>query len=255
MKEQFKLEAVNLKSYSISEADKIIVMYSKEKGIVKGIARGIKKPSNKLGAGRMELLSANSMVLSRGRNFDTICQAEAVNTFFDLRKDINKMFYAMYCAEIAANFGREHDPDSEAVYNLLYGLLDTVSRAEKKEQAMLAVLRFQLKIMDITGYTLELKECVKCRKTPEKNEVYFSAAEGGILCGACAAAAPAKVRIPAKIREFLYALMHSEFSEHTLYDDKADEKVCSVCINLLRNYIEYYSPKKFKTSAVLQSLS
>ena len=43
MKEQFTTNAINLKSYSISESDKIILMYSKEKGLIKGIAKGIKK--------------------------------------------------------------------------------------------------------------------------------------------------------------------------------------------------------------------
>ena len=54
MKEQFTTNVINLKSYNISEADKIILMYSKEKGLIKGIAKGIKKPTSKLG-GRMHM--------------------------------------------------------------------------------------------------------------------------------------------------------------------------------------------------------
>ena len=41
MREQFTTNVINLKSYNISEADKIIVMYSKEKGLIKGVAKGI----------------------------------------------------------------------------------------------------------------------------------------------------------------------------------------------------------------------
>ena len=41
MKEQFTTNVINLKSYNISDADKIIVMYSKEKGLIKGVAKGI----------------------------------------------------------------------------------------------------------------------------------------------------------------------------------------------------------------------
>ena len=96
MKEQFTTNVINLKSYNISEADKIIVMYSKERGLIKGVAKGIKKTSSKLG-GRMDLLVANKMMLNKGKTLDTICQAEALNTFFNLRSDINKLFYAMYC--------------------------------------------------------------------------------------------------------------------------------------------------------------
>ena len=252
MKEQFTTNAINLKSYSISEADKIILMYSKEKGLIKGIAKGIKKTNSKLG-GRMDLLVANKMLLNKGRNLDTICQAEALNTFFNLRNDINKLFYAMYCCEIVTNFGIENDPNSEEIYNLFYTFLDSISSAKTKEQLMLSVLRFQLKIMNITGYSLELSECVKCHKTAEE-DFYFSIEQGGILCAHCASDINKKVKIHNKIREFLNTLSNEDYMVHTRYDDLATEKVCDICINLLKNYIEYYSPKRFKTTQILEGI-
>lgn len=253
MKEQFTTNVINLKSYSISEADKIIVMYSKEKGLIKGIAKGIKKTTSKLG-GRMDMLVANKLMLNKGRNLDTICQAEALNTFFNLRNDMNKLFYAMYCSEIVANFGIENDPNSEDIYNLFYSFLERISKAETKEQSMLSVLRFQLKIMDITGYALELEECVKCNKTLDSEEIYFSVEHGGILCKNCAADVCKKVKIHHKIKEFLNTLLQEDFSSHTKYDDLATEKICDICINLLKSYIEYYSPKRFKTLQMLESI-
>lgn len=253
MKEQFTTNVINLKSYSISEADKIIVMYSKEKGIIKGIAKGIKKPASKLG-GRMDMLVANKLMLNKGRNLDTICQAEALNTFFNLRRDMNKLFYAMYCSEIIANFGIENDPNSEEIFNLFYTFLEKMSEAKTKEQIMLCVLRFQLKIMNITGYSLELDNCVKCMKSPESEEIYFSTEHGGILCKSCACDISKKIKIPYKIKEFLITLQKEDFSQHTKYDDLVTEKICDICINLLKNYIEYYSPKKFKTMQILENI-
>lgn len=41
--QNFTTNAINLKSYNLSETDKIIVMYSKDKGIIKGVAKGAKK--------------------------------------------------------------------------------------------------------------------------------------------------------------------------------------------------------------------
>ncbi len=251
MKEQFTTNAINLKSYSISEADKIILMYSKEKGLIRGIAKGIKKTNSKLG-GRMDLLVANRMMLNKGRNLDIICQAEALNTFYNLRNDINKLFYAMYCCEIVTNFGTENDPNSEEIYSLFYTFLDSLSSAPTKEQSMLSVLRFQLKIMNITGYSPEFSCCLKCQKTTEK-EFYFSIEQGGILCNQCAEHTVKKIRIHNKITKFLNTLLSEDFNIHTKYDDLATEKVCDICINLLKKYIEYYSPKHFKTTQVLES--
>ncbi len=253
MKEQFTTNVINLKSYSISESDKIIVMYSKEKGLLRGIAKGVKKTTSRLG-GRMDLLVANKMMLNKGRNLDTICQAEALNTFLNLRSDMNKLFYAMYCSETVANFGTENDPNSEEIYDLFYTFLESISNAKTKVQVMLSVIRFQLKIMDITGYSLELNECVKCLKPPLNNDIYFSVEQGGILCGKCAEDIYKKVKMPYKIKEFLNTLLKSGFNHHTVYDDLATEKICDICINLLKNHIEYCSPKKFKTTHILESI-
>lgn len=253
MKEQFTTNVINLKSYNISEADKIIVMYSKEKGLIKGVAKGIKKTTSKLG-GRMDMLVANKLMINKGKTLDTICQAEALNTFFNLRSDMNKLFYAMYASEIVSNFGIENDPNSAEIYNLFYTFLEKISESKTKEHIMLSVIRFQLKIMDILGYSIELEDCVKCLKEPNSEEIYFSIEQGGILCKDCAIDICKKVKIPRKIQEFLTAMLKEDFNTHTKYDDLATEKVCDICINLLKNYIEYYSPKRFKTTQMLESI-
>lgn len=253
MKNQFTTDVINLKSYSISEADKIILMYSKEKGLIKGVAKGIKKPNNKLG-GRMDMLVANKLMLNKGRNLDTICQAEALNTFINLRKDMDKLFYAMYASEIVANFGIENDPNSEDIFNLFYSFLDKLSKAEKKEHVMLCLLRFQLKIMEITGYSIELGSCIKCLKTLNEGDIYFSIENGGILCPDCANELSKKIKIPYKIKEFLSVILEKDFESNTKYDDLVTEKICDSCINLLKNYIGYYSPKQFKTINMLEGI-
>lgn len=255
MREQFTTDVINLKSYNLSEADKIILMYSKDKGLIRGVAKGIKKPKSKLG-GRMEMLVANKLMLNKGGNLDTICQAEALNTFFNLRTDINKLFYAMYCSEIVANFGSENDPNSNEIYNLFYTFLEQLSHDTTKVGALLSVIRFQLKIMNITGYSIELNNCVKCLcpSGQEEQNLYFSIEQGGILCEKCATEFNKKIKISYKITEFLNTLQREDFKLHTKYDDLANEKVCETCMNLLKNYIEYYSPKRFKTTSVLESI-
>ena len=41
--DSFVTDAINLKSYNLSEADKIMVMYSRDKGLIRGVAKGVKK--------------------------------------------------------------------------------------------------------------------------------------------------------------------------------------------------------------------
>ena len=64
--QNFTTNAINLKSYNLSETDKIVVMYSKENGIIKGVAKGVKKTTSKLG-GRMDMLIANKLLMRKAK--------------------------------------------------------------------------------------------------------------------------------------------------------------------------------------------
>lgn len=251
--QNFTTNAINLRSYNLSESDKIIVMYSKEKGLIKGVAKGGKKTSSKLG-GRMDMLVANKLMLYKGKNLDTICQAEALNTFMNLRRDMDKLFYSMYCAEIINNFGVENDPNSEEIYNLFYSLLQSMSAATTKEETLLSILRFQLKIMSICGYSLEMDQCVKCGCKVDQEELYFSFEQGGILCLECKPTTIGVQKMHYKIKDFLKTLLNNDFDLKTRYDELATERICEFCFNLLKNYIEFYSPKKFKTTDMLETI-
>ena len=115
-------EAINLKSYNLNDADKIVVMYSKDNGLIKGVAKGIKRPKSKLGA-RMDLLVANSLQLLKGRSMDTIIQAQTLNNFKKSREDIDKLMFSSYISELVMNLGEGSEAISKDVYELLYQAL------------------------------------------------------------------------------------------------------------------------------------
>ena len=60
--------------------------------------------------------------------------------------------------------------------------------------------------------------------------------------------------MPERINQFLIAIQKEDFNSETKYDNLVTEKICECCINLMKNYIEYYSPKKFKTTNILESI-
>lgn len=254
MQNNYITDAINLKSYNLSESDKIIVMYSKEKGLIKGIAKGVKKPKSKLGA-RMDTLVANTVMLRKGRNFSTICQAESLNTFKQTRTDLDKIFYSMYIAEVVNSFGLEDDPSSQEVYNLLYGALGKISEAQNKVEIMIAVIKFQLKMMAETGFSLEFDTCLNCRHDTKDQTVYFVPELGGIICPDCANIVPySKKQMPAKLCEFFKQMAQNDFDHVGEFECKANEKVCEVTFEVLKEYIEKKSPKRIKSADVLSEL-
>lgn len=249
----YTTDAINLKSYDLSDADKIILMYSKDKGLIKGVAKGVKKPKSKLGA-RMDSLIANTLMFAKGRNLDTICQAQAINTFKDSRQDIDKLMCSSYISEIVSNFGVEDDPCSKEVYDLLYKALDKISKSESKKDVLIATIKFQLKMMLISGFSLELDTCLCCGERILNDDMYFSQDMGGIICKECNETFKIRTKMHYKIRDFLEAMLQFDFDYTCDYDQKATEKVCVVCFNLLKDYIQTHSSKKFKSDKILQEV-
>ena len=141
MQNNFVTDAINLKSYNLSESDKIIVMYSKDKGLIRGVAKGVKKPKSKLGA-RMDMLVANKIMLHKGKNLDTICQADVLNTFNKTRNDLDKISYSMYVTEVVHNFGLEEDPGASEIYDILYKALNSISEAKSEVELLISVIKF-----------------------------------------------------------------------------------------------------------------
>ncbi len=244
-------DAINLKSYNLSEADKIIVMYSKEHGLIKGVAKGVKKPKSKLGA-RMDSLVANKVMLYKGKNLDTICQAEALNTFKETRQDLDKLVYSSYISEIISIFGFEDDPSSKEVYELFYKALDRISNANSKKDVVIAAIKFQLKFMLIIGFGLEFDSCLCCREQILDEDMYFSIQMGGVVCEECNETLGVKLKLHHKMRDFLQAMMQFDFNYESDYDKKATNKVCEVCFNLLNEYIQSHTEKKIKALSVLK---
>lgn len=251
--DSFVTNAINLKAYNLSESDKIMVMYSRDKGLIRGVAKGVKKPKSKLGA-RMDLLVANKLMLHKGRNLDTISQAEALNTFNATRRNMDKIFYSMYISEVVNNFGVEDDPCSAVIFDLLYEALNTVSQAPDKVRILTAVLKFQLKMMRVSGFSLELDRCLCCGKPIVNESMYFSGRLGGVVCRECNAHYGLSDIMHYKLRDFMSVLANTEFDTVSEYEEKANEKICLVCFELLKAYINAHSVRKFNSTAILQEV-
>lgn len=252
--ETFTTDAINIKTYPISENDSIVVMFSKEMGLIRGIAKGAKSPKSKLGA-RMQSLVANKLMLNKKKNLDIIKEASAINPFNKLRYDLDKLTMAFYTLEVINTFCKDEDKDEEEnslIYDLLYKTLENIQNAESKPKIILAVIKFQLIFMQLMGLGLELERCLKCSKIV-KDDALFSIQTGGIICPDCEIENVQYVKLHKKIREFLIALLKTPVDKKTIYDDLVNDKITNGCFNLLKKYIEITGNKKSKSLKVMEA--
>ena len=199
----------------------------------------------------MDLLVANKLMLYKGKNMDRICQAEAINTFNKTRQSMDKIFYSMYISEVVNNFGVEEDPCSKDIYELLYKALDKISNAKDNVEILIAIIKFQLKMMQISGFGIELDTCLCCGEHIKDENMFFSSNMGGIICSECNKTFNIKTLMHHKLRDFLNACLQYDFDYVSDYDEKANEKVCKVCFELLKDYINSHSSKKFHSTNIL----
>ena len=247
-------DAINLKSYNLNDADKIVVMYSKENGLIKGVAKGVKKTKSKLGA-RMDLLVANTLQLLKGKSMDTIIQAQTLNHFKKTRESIDKLMLSSYVSEVVMNFGEGSECASKEIYELLYKTLNKIAESDVKKDMLIAVIKFQLKMLLIMGFCVELDSCLCCGERILDDDMYFSSSMGGVICKDCCEPLGVKLKMHHKIRDFLQAMLQFDFDYVSEYDSKANEKVCEVCFNLLDEYIKIHTNKRQKSAKLLKELA
>ena len=230
----FTTDAINIKTYPLSENDNIVVMFSRDKGLIKGVAKGVKKPKSKLGA-RMQMLVANKLMLNEGKSLDVIKEAQAINPFNKLRYNLDKLNYSIYLSEIIGNFCRENTEEipevNKNIYELFYKTLENISNANDSVQIVLSVIKFQLKFMREVGLGLELSHCLKC-SSKIKDDAYFSIENGGVTCKDCLDDYSRKIKINIKIIEFLNEILNCDINKPTKYDILVNEKVTTSCFNL-----------------------
>lgn len=251
--ETFVTDAINIKTYPLSENDSIVVMFSKEMGLIRGIAKGAKNPKSKLGA-RMQSLIANRLMLNKEFGYHKR-SLSSINPFNKLRYDLDKLTMAFYAAEIINTFCNDDDKDktqNELIYNLLYKTLENIQNSKDKTQITLNILKFQLHFMNIAGFGIELERCLKCSKTVE-GDALFSIQTGGIICPNCDVDQVQYVKLHKKIREFLITLSKTPVDKKTFYDDLVNDKITNSCFNLLKKYIEITCNKKSKALKVMEA--
>ena len=93
MAESARSEAIIIKRNDWRENDSRVVLYTKNFGKLSLVARGVKKLSSKL-AGHIEPISLVDAMILYGRSFDYLGSAVCQNAYFNLKNDLNALYFA-----------------------------------------------------------------------------------------------------------------------------------------------------------------
>jgi DNA repair protein RecO (recombination protein O) len=179
----FKTEAVVLRSLRLGEADRILHLYTEDRGRIAAVAKGVRKVKSRFG-GRLEPLSRVKLVLHEGRSdLCTVTSADTVHPHAMLREKRASIEHATDACGAVLRLFDAAEPNT-AAYNLLcheLAVLDADPRLATTAQA----LAFRMKLLLAAGFTPELAACATCGEREHLGA--FSAAAGGIVCPGCEA--------------------------------------------------------------------
>ena len=197
MAAQYRTEALVLGVRNWGEADKMVMLLTRERGMAKAAAFGCRRPKSPLAAG-MQMFSHVEVQLSEGQRVDTVRQCTLVRRYKKLSEDLTAMAYGSFVAEVARELLPEHAPEPEA-FCLLLDVFDAFETRNPRVAALAAAWQ----LLAYSGVQYCLERCVRCGKEIA-GDAFLHPGEGGVLCDDCAA--PGAAKLPEGGRKLLQEL-------------------------------------------------
>jgi DNA repair protein RecO (recombination protein O) len=183
----YATDAVVLRSIRFGEADRVLHLYTAERGRIGAVAKGVRKTKSRFGA-RLEPLSHVELQLHQGSGeLQTITGVQLRRSHQAVRDDYYRLSVGLIGAEAMLRLFTEQE-QNERAFTALTRFLDAVDdtpRVAERPALDPLALAFQLKLLWVSGYLPHLTSCAECG-ADDASLVGYSPRAGGAVCRACA---------------------------------------------------------------------
>jgi DNA repair protein RecO (recombination protein O) len=172
--------AVVLKSSHYSETSGLVSAFTRKLGKSRFLAKGARRPKSPF-AGLLEPLSRVELVLIPGRSgLHTLKECSPLGEASGLRDELGRLSAALLALALVDETQVDDDPQP-GVFELLD---ETLERLETSRNAAALLFAFQLRLIELSGYGLDLATCA-ADGSPLRGGAFFSPSHQGFLCSAC----------------------------------------------------------------------
>ena len=176
----YRTEGVVLRTYKLGEADRIIVLLTREHGQVRAVAKGVRRTSSMFGS-RLEPFMAVDLLLARGRNLEVVTQAQTKGAYgYGIASDYGRYTAATAIAETAERL-TDIGESGGSQYALVAGAFSALSRGLHPSELILD--SYLLRALATAGWAPSFTDCARCG-APAPHTA-FSAPLGGAVCPVC----------------------------------------------------------------------
>jgi DNA repair protein RecO (recombination protein O) len=200
-------DAFVLRTFTLKEADKVCVFFTREAGKLRGVARGARRLRSRYGAS-LEPFTEVSLVYFEQENKElvSISNCEIVNSQFFEGMGSERLGVMHYLAELVTEFIPDREPN-EKVYRLIAATLESLRNAKNSELPIL-VRYFEIWMLKLGGFFPDWRRCGLCQRDLAQEPSVWLTNEGTPQCSACSGVLGEEVR-PAEWRTIYDLLTQS----------------------------------------------
>jgi DNA repair protein RecO (recombination protein O) len=255
-------DAIVLRSIRYGEADRILHVYTFDRGRVSAIAKGARRTRSRFGA-RLEPFFEVRLSLHEGRgDLYTVTGADTIDARAGLRESAAALDAAARACDAVARLFETGDPHPE-VFTLLANELTLLAGAGVTRGAASGdrvragtaplghagpanALAFRLKLLLAAGIVPQLGSCVSCGEREHLGG--FSASAGGVVCRSCEAAA-------FTLEEDAYRFLIDALGRPLADAPQASERALRQAERAIRETAEHHAHVRLRPVALAESAS
>lgn len=168
-----------VRTHDFGEADRIIVLLTRGSGLVRAVAKGVRRAKSRFGS-RLQPFVLLDVTMYAGKNLATITTADTLRYFAGpLIDDWDRYSAAAVILETAEQFTRHVDTNEE----LFDAVVDALDWLGETPYPTATLDGFLLQAMELEGFAPSLFDCAACQKPGPHHA--FNPAVGGAVCYEC----------------------------------------------------------------------
>ena len=179
-----KVKGIVIRESTYKDNDKIITILTDSIGKVSVIAKGAKKTNSPYLASSQYLVYSE-FVLYQNTGYFYLNSASVINTFYNLRIDLDKLQIVFELTKLI-NSVTDENQDCEKILKLFLNTIYALDKLDKDKK--LIVNAFKIKLFTLLGFAPRQDKCANCSKlllVAEEEFVYYNYVDNVFLCENC----------------------------------------------------------------------
>jgi DNA repair protein RecO (recombination protein O) len=226
---------VVLRTHKLGEADRIVVLLTRDTGIVRAVAKGVRRTTSRFGA-RLEPFSHVDVQLHSGRTLDVVTQAQTVAAYGErLAGSYSRYTTGTAMLETTLRLLPVEREPAPPLLSLLVGGLHALAVTGRDPGLVLD--SFAVRALATAGYAPSFDGCGRCGAPGP--HVAVSVSSGGAVCPSCRSdGSTSAVAVDPATMMLLGALLAGDWGAAEAGEDWARRQASGVVSALLQWTLE-----------------